>query len=451
MTVSILVIDDEFSIRDSLQIYLSRAGYKVTTAETAKAGLEKLSAEEFHLLITDLRLPDMDGIKVINESKKINPDIHCIMITAFGTVETAIDAMRHGAFDYIQKPFKLEELEVRINRALNERERAREVEYLRTRVKDDQLAESVLCKSPVMAQLYELVKRVSKTDSICLISGESGVGKEVVARMIHELSPRFREPMLCVNCAALSAGLLESELFGHEKGAFTGADQLRRGRFELADKGTLMLDEVSEINLNLQAKLLRVLQEKSFERVGSSQLRKSDVRVIATTNRDLAKEVQKGSFRQDLFYRLNVVPIKVPPLRDHIDDVPDMVKSFINKSRFKAKKFSDSAVKMILKYSWPGNIRELKNVVERALILSASDTVAAEIIEPWLESQALITRGSEYLSSFVGVPLEEIESQLIELNLKHFGGNKQKTADALGITSRTLHNKLKGKTNVSGK
>jgi two-component system response regulator AtoC len=427
----ILVIDDEAILRDAMTEALCRAGHEAESAEAGRLGLDRFGEERFDLLITDLRMPGMDGIAVLEEAKRTAPDVPVVVVTAHGTVETAVGAMKKGAYDFIIKPFKLDELELLVARALEHRRLAAENEVLRARV--GEAAEDAVW-GPSSRELQDLLQRAAQSDATVLVTGESGTGKEVTARALHLLSPRRAAPFLAVNCAALSAGLLESELFGHEKGAFTGADKMRKGRFELAEGGTLLLDEVSEIEPGLQAKLLRVLQERVFERVGSSQLRRAHVRVIATTNRNLTEEVSKGRFRQDLYYRLNVLPVKLKPLRERPDEIPLLVRHFLMRHR---KRISAAAMKCLEAYAWPGNVRELGNVLERAAVLSPGDEISREMIAPWLEGPAPPSAG------LVGVPLEEIERRAIEQTLAANGGNREKTARILGISSRTLRDKLK--------
>ncbi|MBI2900110.1 MAG: sigma-54-dependent Fis family transcriptional regulator [Planctomycetes bacterium] len=422
----VLVIDDEAILRDAMVEALRRAGHSVEGFDAGRQALDRLASEEHHLVITDLKMPGMDGLAVLEEAKRISPDLPVILVTAHGTIESAVEAMRKGAFDYVIKPFKLDELEILVERALRHRGLTIENEYLRTRVRD--AAERFV---PIPG-LQPLVEKAAASDATVLVSGETGTGKEVVARTLHQGSPRRNAPFLCVNCAALSAGLLESELFGHEKGAFTGADRQRKGRFELADGGTILLDEVSEIDPGLQAKLLRVLQERTFERVGSSQTRRADVRVIATTNRNLRDEVAKGRFREDLYYRLNVIPIHVPPLRERREEIPALVEHFLG-----GRRLSKGALRALVEYSWPGNVRELKNILERAQVLSGAEEIPESVIVPWLEGGA---RGGP---SLAGRPLEEVEREAIGETLRSCGGNREQAARILGITSRTLRDKLK--------
>jgi DNA-binding NtrC family response regulator len=428
----ILIIDDEAILRDAAAEALRRAGHAVDAFDAGRPALDAFAQSGYDLVLSDLRMPGMDGVAVLEEAKRLAPEVPFIIVTAFGTVETAVGAMKKGAYDFIIKPYTLEALEALVARALEHRQLAVENEVLRVRVGDAEGAGAVW--SAATRDTRELLERAAQSDATVLISGESGTGKEVAARTLHELSKRRAAPFLCVNCAALSAGLLESELFGHEKGAFTGADRMRKGRFELADGGTLLLDEVSEIDPSLQAKLLRVLQERSFDRVGSSQTRRVDVRVVATTNRDLPSEVEKGRFRQDLYYRLNVLPVRLKPLRDRREEIPMLVEHFLGKHK---KRMSRGAMARLCGYGWPGNVRELANIIERAAVLSTGEEIPGELIAPWLDG------GAPAAQATLGVPLENIERRVIEENLKANGGNREKTARILGITSRTLRDKLK--------
>lgn len=439
----IIVCDDQEMMRDSLASTLAREGHEVTAAVDGAAALQRISSAKFDLLITDLKMPRMTGIELLSESKKLRPEMPVIVMTAFATVQTAVEAMKLGAYDYIQKPFDGEEIKMLVDRTLEHNRLIKENAALRG------MAESVLAPRPLigsgvgMDEIRKKIELVAKKNATVLIRGESGTGKELVARAIHTESERKDRAFLAVNCAALSENLLESELFGHEKGSFTGADKMRRGRFELADGGTLLLDEISEIAPALQAKLLRVLQESQFERVGSSMTQQVDVRVIATSNRDLEQEVDKGKFRQDLFYRLNVVPMELPPLRDRADDVPELCRHFLHliAKREKAafRHIEPEAVRLLQKYPWPGNIRELQNIIERASVLEIDPAVIrAETIEPWLK-----TRLGAGVDSLAGKPLADVEKQVILTTLERFKGHRLKTAHSLGIGVRTLGMKLK--------
>jgi DNA-binding NtrC family response regulator len=439
----ILVVDDQEMMRDSLAATLAREGHEVIAAGDGQAAVSRLVGSRFDLLISDLKMPKLTGIELLAEAKKVRPEMPVVLMTAFATVSTAVEAMKLGAYDYIQKPFDGEEIKLLVDRTLEHSRLVKENAALR-RMNESNGPKPLIGSGPAMDEVKKKVELVAKSNATVLICGESGTGKEMVARAIHFASERRERPMLAVNCAALSENLLESELFGHERGAFTGADRLRRGRFELADGGTILLDEISEIAPALQAKLLRVLQESAFERVGSSVTQEVDVRVVATTNRDLAKEVKESRFRQDLFYRLNVVPIELPPLRDRLEDIPELVRHFLHSI---AKRESNvfrhiepEAVRLLQRYSWPGNVRELQNIIERAGVLeSQAGVVRAATIEPWLKLQTDVGGGE----SLAGRPLADIEKQVILSTLERFKGHRIKTASALGIGVRTLGMKLK--------
>ncbi len=442
----ILICDDQDMMRDSLASLLAREGHEVVAATDGPMALQRLQAGKVDLLITDLKMPKMTGIELLTEAKKLRAELPVVLMTAFATVQTAVEAMKLGAYDYIQKPFEGDEIKLLVERTLEHSRLKQENAALKSVVAEVNAQRPLIGISGGMDQIKSKIELVAKSSVTVLVRGESGTGKEVVARAIHAASERRDRPMMAVNCAALSENLLESELFGHEKGAFTGADKMRRGRFELADGGTLLLDEISEIAPSLQAKLLRVLQENSFERVGSSTTQLVDVRVIATTNRDLEKEVADGKFRQDLFYRLNVVPIDLPPLRERADDLPDLVKHFLHRiaKRDQAafKHIEPEALRIMQRYPWPGNVRELQNIVERAVILETTPgVIRAETIAPWLR----IPTGNPVAAAqdLAGKPLADIEKQVIMSTLERFRGHRVKTATALGIGVRTLGMKLK--------
>jgi len=440
----IAVVDDQAVMRESIADALAGAGHEPETFAAGPDAVSAVSASRFDLLITDLKMPGMSGLEVLSKTSEVSPGLPVIVITAHGTVESAVNAMKQGAFDYIVKPFDPDELEIVVGRAVAHGQLLRENELLRSRIADDAGVPVMVGADSGLACVSAIIDRVAAADATLLISGESGTGKEVVARRIHCLSPRREKPFICVNCAALNAGLLESELFGHEKGAFTGADRMRRGRFELAEGGTVLLDEVSEIDPHLQAKLLRVLQEKEYERVGSSAARKMDVRIIATTNRDLAAEVSSGRFREDLYYRLNVFPIVVPPLRDRDGDVAGLARHFLRllarESGREAPEISDDAVRLLSKYQWPGNVRELKNVMERAFIMGAGAPLQKEQIQAWLSGRPESDAGA---SLRPGLTIKQAEETLIRLTLEKYNGHREKTAQALGISVRTLINRLR--------
>jgi DNA-binding NtrC family response regulator len=445
----ILVVDDQELMRDSLAANLVREGHDVVATHDGAIAVSKLEGStRFDLLITDLKMPKMTGIELLGEAKRLRPEMPVVLMTAFASVQTAVEAMKLGAYDYIQKPFDGDEIKHLVDRTLEHTRLIKENQALRTVVAEQQNAPRPLVGSgSAMGEVKRKIELVAKSNATVLIRGESGTGKEVVARAIHAASERRERPMLAVNCAALSENLLESELFGHEKGAFTGADKMRRGRFELADGGTLLLDEISEIAPALQAKLLRVLQENAFERVGSSVTQQVDVRVIATSNRDLEMSVEEGKFRQDLFYRLNVVPIELPPLRQRSEDLPELCRHFLHgiakRDNTAYRHMESEATRVLQRYHWPGNVRELQNIIERATILETEPgIIRAATIEPWLK-----TRGTTAVASAVedlaGKPLADIEKQVILSTLHQFKGHRVKTAGALGIGVRTLGMKLK--------
>src|SRR2546423_10920122 len=444
----ILIVDDTEMMRDSLAATLAREGHEVVAAGDGAAAVQRLGATKFDLLITDLKMPKMTGIELLTEVKKLRAEVPVVLMTAFATVQTAVEAMKLGAYDYIQKPFDGEEIKLLVERTLEHNRLIRENQALRSVAEQTLVARPLVGSSGVMDDVRKRIERVARSNATVLIRGESGTGKEVVARAIHAASERRERPMLAVNCAALSENLLESELFGHEKGAFTGADRLRRGRFELADGGTLLLDEISEIAPALQAKLLRVLQESTFERVGSSVSQQVDVRVVATTNRELERCVEEGKFRQDLFYRLNVVPIELPPLRQRSEDVPELCRHFLSQIAKRENKpfrhIEPEAFRFLQRYPWPGNIRELQNIIERASVLEPEPgVVRAATIEPWLKQATESGIGTSAVTALAGKPLADIEKQVILSTLQQFRGHRIKTAGALGIGVRTLGMKLK--------
>jgi len=391
----VLVVDDKEMMRDSVATTLVRKGHTVVTAGSARQALEKVAERPFDAVVTDLQMPETDGLEMLREIRRSDETLPVVLMTAYGTVETAVEAMKLGAFDYITKPFSGDELLVAVERAIEHARLVKENSILKAAAgpcagtgKREAVQHVLIGGSELMSNVQQRLALIANSHGTVLISGESGSGKEVAARWIHEHSPRKDMPFLALNCAALSTSLLESELFGHEKGAFTGADRLRKGRFELADGGTLLLDEISEIAPEIQAKLLRVLQERTFERVGSSTGRGVDVRVIATTNRDLPAEVARGQFRQDLYFRLNVLPVTMPPLRDHAQDIPDLATHFLKdvarREGKPVKALDHAALAALIRYPWPGNVRELQNICERAAVLTHEEAIASTLIEPWL-------------------------------------------------------------------
>lgn len=442
----ILIVDDQELMRDSLATTLMREGHEIVAAYDGQAALQKLGERKFDLTLTDLKMPRMTGIELLAEAKKLRPDMPVVLMTAFATVQTAVEAMRLGAYDYIQKPFDGDELKMLVERTLEHARLKIENQQLRGIVESANTPRPLVGEGRAMQEVKKRIALVARSSATVLIRGPSGTGKEVASRAIHHASDRAEKPFLAVNCAALSEALLESELFGHEKGAFTGADKMRRGRFELADGGTLLLDEISEIAPGLQAKLLRVLQESCFERVGSSVTQQVDVRIIATSNRDLEQTVQDGKFREDLFYRLNVVPIEMPPLKDRREDVTELVRHFLGniarRDRTSFRHIEPEALALLERYHWPGNVRELQNLIERAVILEADPAVIrAATIEPWLKMPE--HAAAERFDALAGKPLADVEKHVIISTLERFKGHRVKTASALGIGVRTLGMKIK--------
>jgi DNA-binding NtrC family response regulator len=413
--------------------------------EDPTAALPLILEGRFDLVLTDLKVPKMDGLTLIQEVRAAGCDTPLIVMTAFGTVKTAVEAMKLGAFDYVQKPLEAEVIEAQVERALQHRSLRMENEALRASLSDVGVRHDMVGSSAVMRELRSKLARVAQSDAAVLVTGESGTGKELVAHAIHKQSRRSDRPMLCLNCAALSGNLLESELFGHERGAFTGADRTRKGRFELADGGTLLLDEISEMALPLQAKLLRVLQEGEFERVGSSITRRANVRIIATSNRDLEAWVERKRFRADLFYRLNVLPIRLPPLRQRAEDIAELAEFFLAEIAKRENRapltVSGEALELLAHYGWPGNVRELQNLCERSAALVGDGQVTATVIEGWIRGAPAPVDPLSRLRP--GRMLEDAERQLIERMLQQFNGHREKTARALGMGVRTLGMKLK--------
>ncbi|MEM1329308.1 MAG: sigma-54 dependent transcriptional regulator [Planctomycetota bacterium] len=519
----VLVVDDKEMMRDSVGSTLRRAGFEIATAPSGRDALASIARRRPDAVVTDLKMPGMTGVELLEQIAGLDDELPVVLMTAFGTIETAVEAIKLGAFDYITKPFEGDELVIAVKRAIRHGSVVRENAVLRASAPDTASPiatngaagaaagpsglDRLVGSSAAMRRVREQVAAVAGSHGTVLICGESGTGKEVVARAVHDMSPRAPEPFLAVNCAALSDSLLESELFGHERGAFTGAERLRKGRFELADRGSLLLDEVSEVSHKTQAKLLRVLQERAFERVGSSTTIGVDVRVIATSNRDLPATVAHGGFRQDLYFRLNVLPVQLPPLRERASDIPELAEHFgaqiAERDGRRRAAFDEGAIGLMQSYAWPGNVRELQNVVERAIVLLSGQrepVVRREMIEPWLAAQARAARamplhaaarpaedtrtvvgglsngsGPAVIGS-VGAPtdaiaevktepsngqesrdgavliddatggvrtLEDIERDAIVMTLRRFNGHRQKTARTLGIGVRTLGLKLK--------
>ena len=444
----ICVVDDNARARQSIFDVLKAAGHEVFMCSSGREVLQLLDKELIDVVVTDLQMPGMTGLELIRALEARKFDGQVVMVTAFATVEAAVDAMRHGAFDFIEKPFDADQLEQLVGRALRQAARSETRSQVLAATPD--WHNLMVGNSEPLARLRRRIAQVAPTDETVLITGESGTGKELVARCLHAASKRSAGAFVGLNCPALSPQLMESELFGHEKGAFTSADAPRVGRFELADGGTILLDEITEIELPLQAKLLRVLQEKSYERVGSSQSRTTNVRVIASTNRDLRQEVSGGRFRQDLYYRLAVVLLEVPPLRHRLGDVPLLVshvaKQVAGRMNRQPAAFASNALDLLSHYHWPGNVRELENLVTRASVLAGDDAITADDLRAWLLEDENAIAGKTTSSDgtlSAGMKLEDMERKLIEATLDHYDGHRARAAQALGIGIRTLTNKLR--------
>ncbi|MGD9632084.1 MAG: sigma-54-dependent transcriptional regulator [Pirellulales bacterium] len=439
----VLVVDDHARARESVADVLRCAEYEVATCASAIEALVQLAARPVDVVVTDLQMPGMDGLEFIREIERRRLAVQVLMITAHASIASAVEAMRHGAFDYLEKPFDAAALERSVAQACergNLSEAAAEVSHA---------GPVLIGSSRAMRELRQRIAQIAPTDETVLVCGESGTGKELVAQTIHAQSRRAERPLVSLNCPVLSAQLTESELFGHKRGAFTGAEADRTGRFELAHGSSILLDEVTEIDLALQAKLLRVLQERTFERVGSSETVCTDVRVLATTNRDLPAEIAAGRFRQDLYFRLAVVPLFVPPLRDREDDVLELADHFLSSASQRLGRgpfdLSAEARDLFAQYEWPGNVRELQNIITRACVLNTGTAIRADELRPWLAADRFRTRQTGPTPELVtaGATLEEVERRLIETTLAQYDGHRAKTAEALGIGLRTLSGKLR--------
>ena len=443
----ILIVDDEPEMRIAITEALKREGYQTDSAENAPNALHRLEGEAFDLIISDVKMPKMSGQELLREIKEQWPKTLVIMMTAYGTIDSAVESMKEGAFDYLLKPFSIEILAATVNRAFltDPAPSAAPAPKLSTSKQKASEAREIVTQNKAMLEMVKFAGDIAYSKSTVLISGETGTGKEMVARYIHQCSPRADKPFMAVNCAALPEGLLESELFGHEKGAFTGAIAKKDGKFELAHKGTLLLDEVTEMTPPLQAKLLRVLQEHEIDKVGGREPIPIDVRVIATTNRDPKQLIEDGKFREDLYYRLNVIPIKLPPLRERMEDLPVLAEHFMKKhSRENGKKISSIApetLTLLNKYQWRGNVRELENIIERSVLICQGDAI--EPANLFMEDGETAPTSGEgnALGNFRGT-IYDMERELIFKTLEETGNNKTKAADILGISIRTLRNKL---------
>ncbi|MFW6157562.1 MAG: sigma-54-dependent transcriptional regulator [Balneolaceae bacterium] len=446
MKGTVLIADDEQEIRESLSVVLEDDGYETATVGNGEAAVEKLGEIGFDILITDLKMPGKGGIEVLQEAQKLSPGTLCIIITAYASVETAVEALRFGASDYLLKPLEFDEVIHRINHLMERKALAQENKYLREQINRQFNFNFIIGESPAMRRVYKLIEKVSNANTHVLITGRSGTGKELVARAIHEHSDRSEKPFIAINCGAIPESLVESELFGHKKGAFTGATEDKEGVFAAANKGTLFLDEIGEIPLNVQVHLLRVLQDKEVKQVGSNQVKKVDTRIIAATNKNLKEEVKNDRFREDLFYRLNVVEIPLPSLGERREDIPLLVRHFIeryNRELGRSVKGAETdAMHVMMNYDWPGQVRELENAIERAVLLGESDYITAD------ELPSAMREGvpEEIPGDFEGNSLEEavqhFERSHISSILRHTGGNKAEAARLMGIDPSTLYRKM---------
>jgi len=436
----ILIVDDEEIVRESLSGWLEKDGYTVSSAQDGPSAIARVNAERWSILLVDMKMPGMDGLQVLEQAKKIQPDAAVVIMTAYATVDTAVAAMKLGAYDYLVKPFDPEEMSLMITKIVGQQALVRENVLLRKVLKRDYRFRDLVSKNPKMRAVFELARTAARSSSTILVLGESGTGKEVLARAIHVESPRSQGPFLAVSCAALTESLLESELFGHERGAFTGAVARQRGKFEAAHRGTIFLDEIGDITPKLQLALLRVLEERRFTRVGGVEPVEVDVRVIAATNRDLGKAVEQGHFREDLYYRLNVIPIQLPPLRDRREDIPLLVDHLLEQlcveTGRKVESVSHDAMALLMEHPWPGNVRELRNVLERAVVVASGSSIQAPDLG-LLEA----ARGEAAAGDMT--TLEQVERRHIAHVLAKSGGNITQAARVLDIDRVTLYNKIK--------
>ncbi len=441
---TILIVEDESKMRRLLELNLGDDGFTVLSAGSAEEGLKVLGKENVDLVLTDLKLPGMSGLEFLQAAKRNNASLPVVVMTAFGTVETAVEAMKTGASDYVLKPFSLTEMRMVVHKELDVRRLREENRSLREALGQKYGHPNVIAASPAMQQVLATVERIAPTNSTVLLGGESGVGKDLIARVIHQKSRRASGPFVKINSTAIPENLLESELFGYEKGAFTGATTTKQGKFELADKGTLFLDEIGDVPASTQVKLLRVLQEREFERLGGTRTLKVDVRLIAATNRDLRAALEEGTFRQDLYYRLNVVPIDIPPLRQHKEDIPELAKLFLERFAKESGKpcsgISPGALRVLTSFHWPGNVRELENIIERSCALAQGPVLEAEDIHLDAERHKPAHAGDAFLPP--GMTMDQWEEEMIREAVKRSGGNKSQAARLLGLSRNALRYRL---------
>jgi len=439
----LLVVDDDTAALESLLQIFEIEGFEVTGVSDGTAALEALRADEYCVVLSDLRMPGMDGMDLLKTIKTLKPDTEVVIMTAFGTIEKAVEAMREGAYDFVTKPLKRPLVVRSVRRAQEKASLRAENLALRAQLEAVASERNLIGTSAAMRRVLDVISQVAPASTTILIQGESGTGKELVARSIHRQSNRSQGPFVAINCAAIPATLIESELFGHERGAFTGAFSRREGRFKLADGGTLFLDEIADLDPFMQAKLLRVLQEGEYQRLGGSQTLKVDVRVLASTNKPLLEQVKAGAFREDLFYRLNVIAIQMPPLRERMEDVALLAQHFLakfaDKNRKDIRTISRDAMELLMMHDWPGNVRELENTLEHAVVLSRGDTIRAEDLPDLVASD---TTAKQYMTIQLGTPLEDIEQQVIQQTLRFTKGNKRLAAQLLGIATRTVYRKV---------
>jgi len=446
MSKRVLVVDDEVGIRESLKIILEKEGYAVSTASNADDAFKQVRQGDIDLLITDIRMAGMDGVELLKLSKSVSPYTEVIMITGYASVDSAVETMKEGAYDYITKPFKKADILRAVSKAIEKQTLALDNLSLKKQVETLETNLIVGVDSPQMKEVLGLVNQVAPSQATILILGETGTGKEVVANMIHKLSPRSDRPMIKVNCAAIPETLIEAELFGYERGAFTGAESRREGRFEAADKSTIFLDEIGEVPAAVQVKLLRVLQEGTIERLGSNKSIQVDTRIIAATNKHLVDMVKDGSFREDLYWRLNVITINLPSLKERKEDIPALVTHFLSRYAMKNGKniggIESKALAILLDYDWPGNVRELENVIERCVVLDRDGIIGEDDLPKAIAEGVAAAHTRELLTVQVGTPLEEVERLLMEETLKYTKGDKAMASKLLGISTRTLYRRI---------